>query len=292
MFALRLMPKFLIALILFSLSGCAASAPPEPVRGTLHGSLVWQGEVYIDGDVVLEQDAELTIRPGTRILFVAPSADSDTWTEHPHFIGSELIVKGRIRAEGTAQAPIVFAAADATAPPGAWGAINLVGSAEAVFKYCIFRQADSALHSWDSQVVIKESLFERNLVGIRFNESNILIQYNMLRDNGSAIRFHFGAPVIRENVFTRNKVNLFITSHPRDYQIERNHFGVAREYHVVFGEEVPKDVAMRENFWLFSDQKERNAFFFDGQRSPYLGRVVRKPVLTASPTEAGLSWTP
>ena len=74
---------------------------------------------------------------------------------------------------GTAENPIFFEAVDSSATAGFWGAINLVGSPEAIFEYCVFRQADSAVHSWDSQVYIEQSLFEDNLVGIRFNASEI-----------------------------------------------------------------------------------------------------------------------
>ena len=89
------------------------------------------------------------------------------------------------------------------------------------------------MHSRDSQVYIEQSLFENNLVGIRFHDSSILIEHNLLRHNQAAIRFHFGDPVICENEFLGNAVNLFITSHPRDYRIENNSFGAASDYQVV-----------------------------------------------------------
>lgn len=271
--------------------GCFAREPLV-VRGPQHGVLVWEGEVFIAGDVILEEDVRLTILPGTRVRFVAPTGNEDTLIEHPHFPGSELIVKGQILAIGTASEPVVFEAADRSAAAGFWGAINLVGSQEAVFEYCVFRQADSAVHSWDSRVYIEQSVFENNLVAIRFNESDILIEHNLLRNNGTGIRFHFGAPVICENRFAGNRVNLFVTSHPRDYRIENNAFGVPVEYHVVFGEEVPDDVSMPRNFWEHQETDTPEKSFYDGRRTPYLGRVVIDPQRTAPTGKEGLSWTP
>jgi hypothetical protein len=253
---------------------------------------VWQGDVFVAGDVVLEEDVRLVIMPGTRVRFLPPETGPGQLVEHPHFPGSELIIKGQIHAIGTPDKPIVFEASDAEATAGFWGAINLFSSQEAVFEYCIFRQADSAVHSWDSQVYIEQSLFEDNLVGVRFNDSEILIEHNLLRNNHTGVRFHFGSPVICENEFVDNNVNIFITSHPRDYRIENNSFGASTEYQVVFGEEVPEDVSMSNNFWTPSGPGQLARSFYDGQRSPYLGRVLVDPQRTSPSSQAGLSWSP
>ena len=260
------------------------------VRGVLHGDLVWQGDVMVAGDVILEEDVKLTIMPGTRVRFMPPT--SGGLVDHPHFPGSELIIKGQVYAVGTAAEPILFEASDPSAQAGFWGAVNLVGSEEAVFEFCIFRQADSAVHSWDSQVYIEESVFENNLVGVRFNNSEILVEHNLLRNNHTGVRFHFGSPVICENEFVANRVNLFVTSHPRDYHIENNSFGAPEEYHVVFGEEVPEDVSLPRNFWIYPENSSLSDAFYDGQRSPYLGRALIEPRLKVPSSQTGLSWSP
>lgn len=271
------------------LSGCLPGRQ-DVVSGVLHGELTWQGEVFVAGDVILAADVHLTILPGTRVRFLAPSAGPGGLVEHPHFPGSELIVKGRVHAVGTPDQPIVFEAVDPQAPAGYWGAINLEGSAESVFEYCLFRQADSAIHSRDSQVYIEHSIFSDNLVGIRFHDSNILIEHNLLEQNGVGVRFHFGAPVICENAFRDNDVNLFVTSEPRDYRIENNTFGVARDYQVVLGETVPSDVAMPRNFWMTEPGRALTESFYDGHRSDYLGKVRYEPLRSEPSPQAGPSW--
>ena len=281
----------LSGVICFLLTSCLAGKD-QTVRGVLHGEIVWQGDVLIAEDVVLESDVKLTILPGTRVRFLPAEADGGGWIEHPHFPGNELIIKGQVHAVGTAENPISFEAVDSSASAGFWGAINLVGSPEAIFEYCIFRQADSAVHSWDSQVYIEQSLFEDNLVGIRFNASEILIEHNLLRNNHTAVRFHFGSPVICENEFVDNAVNLFVTSHPRDYHIENNTFGSPLEYNVVFGEEVPEDVSLLRNYWIKEPPSTLVDSFYDGHRSPYLGKVVFEPQRTTPSSQAGLSWIP
>ncbi len=278
-----------IAMLVVALSGCLRLSAP-PVSGSLAGNLFWSGEVRLSGDVVLEPQARLTIAPGTRVLFETPRAGQDLQTEHPYFSGSELIVKGALVAEGTAAEPITFAASDPQAPAGSWGAINIEGSPEVRFRHCRFIQADSAVHSRDSRVFIQESVFENNLVGIRFHSTAMLIENNLLHCNGSGIRFHFGAPVIRYNEIRDNDRGIFITSFPRDYQIENNNIVNNREYSVVFGEDVPEDVIMTHNFWGTDSALMIEGEFFDGRRSGYLGKVVYAPLSETPHPKAGPSW--
>jgi hypothetical protein len=260
------------------------------VSGVLAGELVWAGEVYLAGDVILAPEASLTIRPGTTVYFLPPNGAPGGLIEHPHFPGSELIVQGQLSAVGTAAAPIRFVAADQQAPAGSWGALNFEAGAEGTFAYCLFRQADSAIHSRDSRVAIEESLFEDNLVGIRFHSSAMRIERNLLRNNDVAIRFHFGAPEVRYNRFAANRINLFITAHPRDYRFANNQFGTPLEYQVVLGEEVPEEVDLTGNAWDGVAPAALSQRLFDGRSVPYLGTVQVEPVLTTPPDGAGAAW--
>lgn len=282
---------FTATLTCLLLTGCLVGKSTV-VRGVLHGPLTWQGDIYIAGDVILEEDVNLTIVPGTRVRFLPPADGPGGLVEHPHFPGSELIIKGRVYAIGTMTEPIIFEASDPDAGPGFWGAVNIEASQESVFEYCIFRQADSAIHSRDANVYIEQSVFENNLVGIRFHDSQILVEHNLLRNNQTAIRFHFGSPVICENEFRSNDVNLFITSHPSDYHIENNSFGIPGGYHVVLGEVVPEDVKLPRNYWVHEGVALLSDFFYDGRRSPYLGQVLIEPQRTSPSPLAGLSWNP
>ncbi|HAD04068.1 MAG: hypothetical protein A2091_11020 [Desulfuromonadales bacterium GWD2_61_12] len=266
----------LLTLTLPLLWGCGAGRGLT-MRGELAGAQHWQGRIYIQGDVVIPPGASLEIDPGSEVLFLPPGAD-DLYREHPHFPGSELIVRGTLRAEGTKDAPIRFAAADPAAAPGSWGGINLQQSPSASFRFCHFSQADSALHSQESEVYVEDSVFADNLVGIRFHTSRILIENNLLHRNGVAIRFHFGAPVICHNDIRDNDKGFFITAHPRDYHIEGNRIAGNREANIVLGEEVPENVALPRNDWGTTDLEAIAGSFFDGRRVDYLGRIEFLPL--------------
>lgn len=282
---------FLLLVVVLLISGCLRRQSPRlVVVGELHGDLTWSGEVFIGGDVTLAADARLTILPGTIVRFPPPAGYPGGESDHPHFPGSELNVHGVLTSVGTPAAPIVFAAADDSAPAGSWGAVNFAEGSRGTFRHSLFRQADSAIHSREATVEVAESLFENNRVGIRFHTSTMTIERNLLRDNETGIRFHFGAPVVRGNRFERNRVNLFVTAHPRDYLFENNWFGVPCEYQVVLGEEVPEDVQLVNNYWDGEPEAAVTERFFDGRRTAYLGRVLIAPVLTAPPAEAGPAW--
>jgi hypothetical protein len=278
------MRRLLFSLLLFlCFSSCLSSAPPRLISTEITGNELWSGCIEIDGDVVITENASVRIVPGTQIVFLPPSAGNDRLTDHPHFVGSELIVRGRLLAEGTALAPITFRALDPAAPAGSWGAINLVQSAGSRFSHCRFTQADSALHSQEADVEVACSTFSRNRVGVRFYNSQIKVTDNIFHDNGTAIRFHFGAPVIERNLLRENDKGLFVTSFPRDYRISGNAIIASREFQVVLGEEVPDDLLLPGNYWGNVDPVEIRRHFFDGQDSDYLGIVRFEPFLSTPP---------
>lgn len=267
----------------------ACSASPRPLSGLVDGDLHWRGRVVVDGDLVLAEGSRLIIEPGTEVLFLPPGPGRDQWTAHPNFPGGELIVRGELIALGTASAPILFGFIDSAAPAGSWGGVNFEPGSRALFAYCRFTQADSAVHSQEATVTVSQSLFERNLVGIRFYSSAMRIENNLLRDNGTAVRFHFGAPTIVGNEIRDNQRAFFITAFPQDYRIVGNRIAGSRDYAVVLGEEVPDDVMMSGNYWEGESFEGDEMPFYDGRMSDYLGRVRIEPRLDVPP-DAGISW--
>lgn len=244
----------------------------------------------MQGDVVLAEDSVLTIAPGTRVLFLPSASNNDELTEHPYFPGSELIVRGQIIAQGTAAEPIQFEFFDPTAEAGSWGGVNIEDSKRALFNFCSFRQADSAIHARNSWVVVENSLFSENLVGIRFHDSNILIEKNLLQHNGAAIRFHFGAPVICRNLIRNNSKGLFISSQPRDYTIENNSFIDSAAYEVSLGEGVRETVVLKNNFWGQQNAENLPNKLYDGRLDDWLGTVDYLPMRSLPDPEVGGGW--
>ncbi len=269
---------FCSLLLVIALNSC--SLVPSPSGQVLSGKIYWQGEVRLRGDVVLEAGSELIIAPGTKVIFETPRNGEDLYIEHPYFPGSELIVRGRLLALGTAEAPIVFMAADPAGEAGSWGGINIEDSPEVHFSYCRFIQANSALHSRQSWVTVEHSVFSNNYVAVRFHDTHLLAENNLFENNGTAIRFHFGSPVICNNLIRHNGKGLFISSEPRDYRIENNSFIENFPYQVSLGEGVRSAVDLRNNYWSEPVGLALEALFFDGRDDDWLGRVEYLPVRT------------
>jgi hypothetical protein len=285
-------PAYLLFIILLVAQLlCSACSPLQSDQSNLQSEpIVWSGIVKIDRDIVFPPGSELIILPGTEVVFLQVDPARDTYRRHPNFTGYELIIHGRVTAVGTIDRPIIFRSIDPAAGAGSWGGINLVESPDARFEQCKFIQADSAIHSQKSDVSIENSLFERNLVGVRFHDSEILIESNLFQDNRTAIRFHFGAPVICLNTIRNNERGLFVTSYPRDYHIENNSFLQNRYGNVILGEEVPADLLMPDNYWGMTDPDRIAATFFDGRRDDYIGYIRFEPFLLKPADQSGGIW--
>ena len=144
----------------------------------------WEGEVLIDGTVMVAPVARLTIAPGTVVRFAFRDADGDGVGE------SEIFVQGRLRAEGAREAPIVFTALDG-AGPGRWGAINLMGSdaEESRLAWALVERSFRGLHSHFSRIRAEHSIFRDNYRSIQFQESTAAVADCAVTGSASALRF-------------------------------------------------------------------------------------------------------
>jgi hypothetical protein len=144
----------------------------------------WEGEVLIDGTVMVAPAARLAMAPGTVVRFAFRDADGDGVGE------SELFVQGRLLAEGTREAPIVFTALDG-AGPGRWGAINLMGSdaEESRIAWALVESSFRGLHGHFSRFRAEHSIFRDNYRSIQFQESAVAIADCAVTGSASALRF-------------------------------------------------------------------------------------------------------
>ena len=96
------------------------------VQGWIHDDTTWSGTVDVLGDVTVRPGATLTILAGTTVRFVA---SSDSMGGNTDVNRSELIVLGRLVADGTPQSRITFTSAAATPSAGDWYGIRLTSTA-------------------------------------------------------------------------------------------------------------------------------------------------------------------
>ncbi len=162
------------------------AAPTRVYRGEqfIGEDTTWEGEVLIDGTVMVAPVARLTIAPGTVVRFGFIDTDADGVGE------SELFIQGRLLAEGTRAAPIVFTALDGGGP-GRWGAINLMGTdaEESRLAWCLVESGFRGLHSHFSRFRAEHSIFRNNYRSIQFQESTAAITDCAVTGSASALRF-------------------------------------------------------------------------------------------------------
>lgn len=164
----------------------APAAPDRAYRGEsfIGEDTTWAGEILVDGTVMVSPAARLTVAPGTVVRFAFRDSDGDGVGE------SELFVQGRLVAEGTAAAPIVFTALDG-AGPGRWGAINVMGAdaEESTLAWCLIEHSFRGLHGHFSRFRVERSVFRDNRRAVQFQESTVALAGCALLDGGSALRF-------------------------------------------------------------------------------------------------------
>ncbi len=107
----------------------------QTTSGEVEGNEVWSGEVTISGDVSIGFGSTLTIRPGT---IVKVDSEDDSAKIELRLSGGKLI------AEGTADAPIVFSASRNSGGRSEWNGIRC-DLGEFVGRYINIQNATSAL---------------------------------------------------------------------------------------------------------------------------------------------------
>jgi hypothetical protein len=162
------------------------AAPTRTYRGEqfIGEDTSWEGEVLVDGTVMVAPIARLTLAPGTVVRFAFRDTDGDGLGE------SEIFIQGRLVAEGTRAAPIVFTALDGGGR-GRWGAINLMGSdaEESRLAWCLVEHGFRGLHGHFSRFRVEHSVFRDNYRSIQFQESTAAIADCAVTGSASALRF-------------------------------------------------------------------------------------------------------
>lgn len=97
-------------LLLVLLTACSTALPPVPQRqelsGVINSDLTLAGEVLLTGDLLILPGRTLTLQPGTTVRV----RRSESTKIDPEYLSSstEILVRGRLQAAGTARAPIAF----------------------------------------------------------------------------------------------------------------------------------------------------------------------------------------
>ncbi len=200
----------LVGLILASLillvgrtAWAATLTPPDSTKiksKFITQDTIWEGQVIVKGLIKVSEEATLTIKPGTQVLFTRRDTDNDGLGEHA------IHLQGRLIARGTKEQPIVFTSAEETKRSGDWDGIHFILSDNWVniIEYCKISYARQGIHSHYTNLWLKHNTFSHNLRAIYCQEMKVELVDNRIVSNYSGIRCREVDMLLKDNLFENN----------------------------------------------------------------------------------------
>jgi len=292
-------------------------------KGIIDKDTIWQGDILIKGDVEVAKGATLTIMPGAVIRFekieeFGPGKLSKD--KLSHFPRAELIIKGKLYAQGTLENKITFTSAEKSPSPGDWGAVNFLDSVDNIIEFCVFTYGHTAVHCHSAQVVIVYSTFHYNGVAIGQknakglpNKCVVPILYNRITENGGGVLFGGGStPTVAHNEINNNTFfGIYAkkggVANVRYNNIKNNGKGVIffkvkdiflrdnnivdnKDYSVSMLDGQSTDIMLQNNWWGTTDTTKIKDLVRDKKRDDTLGSVDFSNFLKKPVAGAGLLW--
>lgn len=247
-----------------------ASAGCAHVGRPIEREIVWEGRVVVREDVLIGPGERLVVRPGTEVVFAFRGGDGDGVGD------ARIVIKGAVRAVGTAAAPILFIPERDRASPG-WREILLEDAARADFAWCRFRGAQQAVHAHRTPLTVANCRFEGNAFGVRFTGDPVVVRNCRFAANGTAVRYWESGPRLEANVFEGNATAVFVREGSARSVLVGNNFVSSVDYHVKLGEAQAAGVEAGGNWWGTARVEEIERLIFDREDDNYLGRVRYEP---------------
>lgn len=176
-------PWFKCILILFWLLHVA---PKQGFALLLDRDTIWQGRVRVTEEVQVAAHATLLIEPGARIEF----APADGVEDQPPV---RLKVLGKLIAQGTAEAPIVFTSAAVKPAPGDWGGLIFESTDENLvsrLRHCRIEYAETAIDGSLGKLVVEDAELIRNRLALCARKKFSGGMFNVAQlDNDNGSRF-------------------------------------------------------------------------------------------------------
>lgn len=236
---------------------------PSPIKWTLAKlplDIDWSGKIIVPKTISIPVDTTLAIKPGSSVFFGRDAG---------------MHVRGRLLALGTKDKRIRFTAVDGN-KPNSWGEILIDHSEGSRFSNCDFEYAAWGIHSHFNSLPVIGCTFRYNSGAIRFRSGPLLIKNSLFSDNTIGIRAFRGNADIINNVITRNGKGIFVREQGGGLTINKNNIFDNRDYNIWIGDFNTEDIQATENWWGINDPTDT---IFDARREPGIGTVHFDPVL-------------
>jgi len=217
---LRCWSAFLALWLLVACAPLTPDVPPAPreYSGILVGTIRWSGEVTLVKDVIIPRGSHLVIEPGTRVQ-VTPSLSTKIEPEQLSS-ATELLIRGRLTALGSASAPIEFVVAGEPDTAIGWAGIIAERAEAFAMEHVRIARAEQGLWLVATPGYVRNSLVRDSRYGMVFQQpSELEVRGNRIESGEAGLFCWRGAqPQLIDNLI-RNQVEegLYIDalSHPR-----------------------------------------------------------------------------
>ena len=173
--------------------------PSEAKSSVLKNDTTWSGEVFLTDDIVVPEGVVLTILPGT-VVRVSPSESTKTDPEYLSPL-TEITIRGTLKAEGKAGAPVAFLLAGKA---GSWGGIIIDGGRVSL-SHCEVSDADTGLYVTKGLIDMRDSTLKKNRYGLvaQGRDSSAYIENCKVEGNDYGVFTLDGAEVHEKNTVIR-----------------------------------------------------------------------------------------
>jgi nitrous oxidase accessory protein NosD len=227
---------------------------------TVPVDLRWSGVIRVPNPVVVPAGIALDINPGAGILFARNAG---------------LTIRGRLVALGGKEQRIRFTAAEGREPES-WGEILLEYAEGSRISNCDVEYATWGIHSHFTAMPVIGCTFRNNGGGLRFRSGPLLIKNSLFSDNNIGIRAYLGKAEITNCVITRNDKGIFVREQGGGLAIRENNIFDNAEYNIWVGDFNRENIQAAGNWWGKGDPAEK---IFDDRREPGIGTVLYDPSL-------------
>ncbi len=265
---------------------------------SIRQNTVWSGEIVINGVVSIPKGVTLTLKPGTTVKFKKLDRDEN------HIGDGEILVEGRLVAEGEPGKKIVFTSAEKNPAALDWSYINIIStSADNIFRYCVFEYGFSGIQIHGSNVKIYDSLFWKGGEGLHFNTANLEAVHNTMTQNGVGLKFSRleGDVLVANNLITGNDIGVqFTHQHINAVDFENIHkflepplflsntIADNRKYNFSMGDLQTISIDIKNNWWGTVEPQEIEPTIFDKHDDDELGEAKFAPQLPAPASKVGV----
>ena len=211
-----------------SVDSAPLTAPQTDVCGAIVTSTTWTAAAspyLVTCDVTVNAGVTLTLEPGTRVRFREPNYSQ----------GIGLVVNGTLRAQGTADAPIVFTSNRSSPQKGDWKGISFgASSTNSLLDHVVVEYA-GAFDSYQGQTS-----------GVTLNTSSVTVTNSAIRHNQyTGLNVASGSPTLTDNDITDNATGIRVTTGTPN--IRRNDLHGNRDY--ALKNEASTCLDAQDNWW-------------------------------------------